>query len=88
MRTVLKFLGKQISGVDYNNDVHDFSITILISFENAVFFEVDVLGAFVGEGCCPIDNSLIVIIDNSMCGGIGDTKVNGAIFDVFTFIAV
>jgi len=58
----LDFFGECIAGVDDAWDVCDKSSGVLMGFADFVFAEVDVFGAFVCHGGCPVDAGLIVIV--------------------------
>ena len=79
MGIIFDFFGEEIAGIDETRYVLNFDDPTLMCFANTVFMEIDVFGAFVGAGSCPINCSFVVIVYCCAFKGIGHANVLGAI---------
>ena len=71
MSSVLNFFRKNVTAVDFARDVRDGGLAAdLDDLADLVRAEVNMLGAFVGDGRGPVDGGLIVVVNGCGCENI------------------
>ena len=67
MSGVFELFGEEIAGVNNTRNVSNFgdTNTSLVKFADVVFAKIYVFGAFVGARSCPVDSSLVVVVNRS-----------------------
>ena len=64
MSSILNFFCEDVTAVDFASDVRDGGLAAdLDDFVDFVLTEVDIFGAFVGDGRGPVDGGLIVVVN-------------------------
>ena len=85
MGGVFGFFCKNVARVDDSSYVDYGGVAVSHNLADFGLAKVDVLDSFVGDGGCPGDGGLIVVVDDRGVGRFGHTKVGGTMFDVEKF---
>ncbi len=85
MSCVFELFCEKVGRIDDARDVKDNDGFVAHDFLDFVFLEIDMFEALGGEGSCPVDCSLIVVVDTSGVGGISDPNISGAVLDAEEF---
>ena len=81
MGGVLHLFGEKVAGINNAGNVSNFDCAVLMLFTDAALVEVDVFGAFEGDGGGPVDGGLVIVVDGDGFGGVGHAEVKGAMFN-------
>jgi hypothetical protein len=76
MGGVLELFGEEITGVYFARYVRDFNCFVLYIFADGGLVEVEMFGAFVGEGNRPVNRRFIIVVDGCALEGIGELKIS------------
>ena len=86
MSSVLNFFCKNVAAVDFARDVRDGGLAAdLDDLADLVRAEVDMLGAFVGDGRGPVDGGLTVVVNWGGCENIHHAQIGGAVANMQKF---